>query len=414
VNGYDEITAVGRELLADRAKLERRLLWFTNYEQGGGEGLFEMGRVIGREDADALLLMSILAAAANAKNPVFSRGYVLGLTEKHSSAAEKVRAALDELESRAPAVALDLSTVHVSLGRPAGRAVRLVRDKKLPVEILGRPGFVGLEGPLLAEAIALILDVSKDEQERAAATALHLLGPFAVGKKAKVLDDPQVVEAAWTALEVAIHGAMGDAYYWGGLLARLAEKDPDRGIALSCRALTDGDLFIQDEASGVVSTLASRHPARTMTVLGSLLLDKKCLLRSPGGRRGSVVASIPFEVLKSWLSAHGVDAARVLATHLPAPHLDGDGNPVVPPLTEYVLEHFEDDEEVFRSFCIGLHDFQVYYGDIAEQHEKEAADAEKFLSHPLRRVHEWAEYEIESAKRSAKWTRERYEEEFDD
>jgi hypothetical protein len=52
----------------------------------------------------------------------------------------------------------------------------------------------------------------------------------------------------------------------------------------------------------------------------------------------------------------------------------------------------------------------MYYGDIAAQHEAEAAVARAFLDHPLRRIREWAEMEERSALESARREREEAEE----
>src|SRR5580700_1777373 len=90
--------------------------------------------------------------------------------------------------------------------------------------------------------------------------------------------------------------------------------------------------------------------------------------------------------------------ARGLARHLQPPHLDREGRPIVPPLTAFVLDRFGDDEQVFEEFCAGTHSGQIYEGDIAAQHKREAEVARRFLAHPLRRVRDWALAEIASAR----------------
>src|SRR5262249_8538204 len=82
----------------------------------------------------------------------------------------------------------------------------------------------------------------------------------------------------------------------------------------------------------------------------------------------------------------------------------------VPDLTAYVLSQFAEDERVFQRFCAGVHDGEVRVGDIAAQHEREAAVARRFLDHPLPRIRQWAEHEINRADRDAAWWRLREEE----
>jgi hypothetical protein len=113
-----------------------------------------------------------------------------------------------------------------------------------------------------------------------------------------------------------------------------------------------------------------------------------------------------------WLLTIAVDA-QFVAAHMPPPYLDKDGNSVVPRLTDFVLREFEAVGEVFDIFCEGVHYCQIYFGNIAQQHEAEGGLAEAFRTHPLRRVREWAERESSRAMREAKWWRERHEEDFD-
>jgi hypothetical protein len=72
------------------------------------------------------------------------------------------------------------------------------------------------------------------------------------------------------------------------------------------------------------------------------------------------------------------------------------GEPLVPPLTEFGLSRFEDDDEVFREFLAGTPAGLLDTGDISVQYEEEAETAQRFLGHPLRRVRAWVVPEIES------------------
>ena len=114
--------------------------------------------------------------------------------------------------------------------------------------------------------------------------------------------------------------------------------------------------------------------------------------------------------MKQWLTSSGVVGARRIVKQLSLPYLDENDQPVVPLLTEFVLSEFEGDEETFRKFCISSHKLQMYSGDIASHKNKEAEIARSFLNHPLRRVREWASYEIESCQQAAQHWNQRDEE----
>jgi hypothetical protein len=90
-----------------------------------------------------------------------------------------------------------------------------------------------------------------------------------------------------------------------------------------------------------------------------------------------------------------------LTRHLQPPHLDREGLLIVPPLTAFALDRFAADEQVFEEFCAGIHSGQIYEGDMAAQHKREAEVARRLLAHPMRRVRDWALSEIASARGNA-------------
>ncbi len=83
---------------------------------------------------------------------------------------------------------------------------------------------------------------------------------------------------------------------------------------------------------------------------------------------------------------------------------------MVPAFTEWLLTRFETDDRVFHEFAAGTNSFKVYSGDIAAEHEAEAAVARRFLNHPARRIREWAAVEEQSAREEARRARQWAEE----
>jgi len=147
-----------------------------------------------------------------------------------------------------------------------------------------------------------------------------------------------------------------------------------------------------------------------MQALGEVMLEEKTGWRFYIHSFKPLISSLPTEVVKHWVSGAGVEGARRLARHLPAPYLESGGRPVVPALTAWMFAEFDSEDRVFQEFSAGVHSFQVYSGDIAAQHEAEAAVARAFRDHPLRRIRQWAEIEERLALDSARRVREEAEE----
>jgi len=89
-----------------------------------------------------------------------------------------------------------------------------------------------------------------------------------------------------------------------------------------------------------------------------------------------------------------------MARHLPKPYVDDAGRAVVPPMLDQVLREYDDDE-VFERFLSGAHSGETWWGNAADRMRREAAEARKFLSHPNRRVREWAKHEVAERMRRA-------------
>ncbi|MGK7875257.1 MAG: hypothetical protein AB4426_18760 [Xenococcaceae cyanobacterium] len=163
-------------------------------------------------------------------------------------------------------------------------------------------------------------------------------------------------------------------------------------------------------AEQILVDLAKDNPTLVMERVGEVMLDEEYRWHFFIEEYRFLLQSLPLDPIKNWLRSVGAVGAQIIARNLPLPYLDETGKPLVPPITEFVLSEFEDDESTFREFCRGSHHLQIYSGDIASQEEKEAEIAKGFLNHPLRRVREWAEYEISSSKQQAKYWRQMDEE----
>ncbi len=407
-----ELDGLAQELFRTRGDLEKLLPSFVGDDHHGG-AIFEIGQALGKRDSLGTFFSLVLAQAATAKNPLFIRGYVVGLAEhgeSHDAALEKE---LDRLEELNPDMAVDLNGMNPRIGSAGARAIRLVRAGRLPADTLTRVWCLRLQRELLADALETILDAMVDRPEDAAAAALKILGPLAWDAKTILPEDERTLSAMWRVLDTAIDGAHAEAHAWGRVLRRLSERDFEKAVRLASRVAVKGDLSVQEEAACELSVYIGKNPTLVLKTLGPMLLDPKDSWRFLVGRRGALLNSFPHDALIQWITENGVEAARIVAHHMPAPYVDAQGNATVPPLTAFILEKFESDDHVFSTFCSGGHN-GMYCGDIAGQHENEAELAEKFLTHALRRVREWADQEVRWGRGSAQRWREHDEERFDE
>src|SRR5262249_5271882 len=107
----------------------------------------------------------------------------------------------------------------------------------------------------------------------------------------------------------------------------------------------------------------------------------------------------------AWLDRHGSEHLRWMARHFARPYLNEAGQPVVPPLTEWLFREHEDDNEAFAWFLMGHHSGKVWTESDADP-ARRRREMQPFLTHELRRVREWAEDEIRTAEEQSDFFRE--------
>lgn len=406
-----ETQELASALVRDSSFFEGRLSWLTNNNKGNGNALLELGRCIARLDEKAALLQVVFEHAARATNPLFVRGYVLGLAE-NGAHNDALRERLDALEKDAPMIAADLNRMAPAASDPSARTLRLVREGSISAEAMVHL-LVPLRADRLAAAVDAALECGATRDGAAASIGLDLVGNLAWLPNTQMPEDEASLEALWRLMDAAIPGCRNQVQAWGRLLGRLSEREFGRAVELCCRAVMGGNFSMQDEATAALTTFMMRDAALCLSTYGALLLGDT----SPFGvgRRSRALRALPADMLRGWIEEHGQRAALLIAPGLAQPIVLADGTPIVDPLTEFVLERFEDDDDVYYAFAHQRHDgSRLYIGDIAVQQEAEARVAAAFLTHRLRRIREWAEEEATSARSEAQWWREHHEERFED
>jgi hypothetical protein len=144
---------------------------------------------------------------------------------------------------------------------------------------------------------------------------------------------------------------------------------------------------------------------------GMALLDPDNGWRLQVGECRELIAQVPPELVLRWVRREGLHAARAIARHLPRPYVDESNNPVVPALLDALLDEFDDDE-VFDNFLAGSHSGVSWRGNGSSHFEREADDARKFLTHPNKRIVQWAAHEVHYCLQMAAWEDHRHAERF--
>jgi len=383
----------------DFAKVQRII------ERGNAYRAVLLGNSLGTIDSGAHRLHEIVAAAKPAAGFSFYRGYVGALLASYPCHADAVNALLDDLEVRSPEVCAEIAIGGWRATRALERLTRLLAEDRVdPARARDLSG--AGEHALNAIEFARIIDLLGSKIDRASSAVDTGLDMIWWRLRSNGRAEPVELEAFARFIDraTAVDERNGDSRHWGSAVEEMAKLDPETAIALAAKGLGSANDQVQWYAENVLHDLARDTPAAVTNAVGRALVAREGIgwhfVRLSGLYR-----AFPLESVKEWLERSGVEGARALARHLPWPRIV-DGEPFVHPLTAYVLETFENDNEVFSAFSRGPV-VRSYSGDIAEEHEKEAEKRRMFLNHPLKRIREWAIDEVDRAKHSAEVWRER-------
>lgn len=396
------VAAVAEECVRSPGLFEREEEWLFS---PSAQSALVLGQELGRLDASARLLDFLLRSSVAHDSTELGRGYITSLLQTFPIHSASVNTFIDQITDDWPVIAFELSTAGGDRTAALQRALKLVASGRIAPACLQRFVFyVGSRNITLdeVEQVLLLLAsiVERSGEQSAAGTAMQFLGHRS--STPAVWQHTGIRELTWRLLELA-----ADTDWWPVVIRALMQSEPERAIRTAVSSIApagSGGYANEKNSIKVLSSLASEYPCEVMSALGEVILDEERGMQFYFGSYRSLVAALPPEVPIEWIGEHGVEAARRLARHLPVPRVGPGDGLVVPQLTEYVLRRFEGDARVFEEFCAGVHSFQWYEGDIAGRHESEARVAERFLNHPLKRIRDWAQYEIQSARlQAAQW-----------
>jgi len=407
-----ELRSLAETLLIDSHLLQRE---FEHLFSAGAPSSPNLGEELGKIDVEGSLIETILAATSQRESVSFAAGYMAEVVLHPKVDLEHVNSLLDKIEELSPTVAFELFQTGKRKTKAFERTFRLVDSGKLPIEYLRAFSYGHWSQDVthkeITEVLQRLAPARKAGDINSGEIALQLISFKLFGRLAQEREPlpKELVELVWSVLELTAENPGRESHWWGEVLGILSDQDNERAARIAASALLEDHFEQRDTATQVLQKIARKDPELVMKYLGHQILDEERGWRFHIGKF-PIVLALQDDVVIAWIESNGLEAARKIARHVPSPHLDSEGNPVIPKLTHYILEKYEEDDRVFNEFFAGRHNLQTYVGDIVGAHEKEAEFARKFLNHSLRRIRDWATAEIQESKAEAAWWRRKNEE----
>ena len=398
-NQRDETDELASEILAQPLHLQRHLDWLATPEAQSAERL---AFAVGKADTDLKCAKMIFEHAIVSASASVVRGYVRGMVGAERAPSDTMLQLMERLESAQPEVAIELSVYGGDSFGGLKRAITLVESGSVSARYLAQFAF-GMGGRELSadEAMCILpffTDAAKGGDIESGRAGVRFVSTVLSREKKNdshsCLDDATARDHVWELLEIVTPQIGGHtAYEWTRIVDRLAESDNQRAADLLASALVCDNLHLAKRAEETLLTLADMNPAAVMRSFGNALLDANNGWRLQVGTYREVLSKLRPDTVFEWIQHHGRDGACAVARHLPRPYLNESGQPIVPELLDRVLTDYDDDD-VLNHFLAGSHSGEVWAGNASDRFRREADLAKRFLSHPNKRIREWAKFEI--------------------
>ncbi len=185
------------------------------------------------------------------------------------------------------------------------------------------------------------------------------------------------------------------SYNWRELLRFLCPHNPVRVASILVDLITSPVhhpwRFDQENTESLIEA-ARINSDGVMDVIGRAILDRDRRAMFGVTVYRGLFEAIGVKSVSRWVTEHGPKYLRWLARHFSSPSLDPTGQVVIPPLTLWLFTERESDQDAFEWFLAGRHyGARMWSGSEALQKRMEM---DPYVRHPLRRVREWAQYEI--------------------
>lgn len=400
-----EINSLAQQLYEDRELLQSEMPWLASPQAIMVENI---GSVIGKLDRNADCLDMIMNSVAQTQATGLARGYIVGLLSNHPQYNAVANEWIDKFEIQTPTVAYELFRAGGKNTRAVERTLKLVDRGSLSLEYLGgfNPGLLSYD-EFYEILKRLVSSIKKEINQSVTKTATQLIAyrlkiDLREGNQS-ILEETNIQNLIWHFLEATANYIRAEEYNWEIILRNTAKFNIEKAVKIASLAILSKNEQQKMRAEQILVDIAKSHPDLVMENVGEIILDDEYRWHFEIEEYRFLIQNLPLAAIKQWLNSVGVTGARRITKQLALPYLDDNNQPVVPELTEFVLSKFEDDEETFRNFCISSHNLQIYVGDTVAHKNKEAEIAKSFLNHKLRRIREWASYEVESCRSDANY-----------
>jgi hypothetical protein len=390
---------LAQDVLGEPELLGQLVDWF---DSGKPRSAFAFAVALGGADQHDALTPTIGSWLEAGRCRGMVAGYLQGVGSREGTLPDEWKQGLERAAGHWPEYA-GLVTVDADFSR-AGfqRIMRLVESGALAPTVLttfDSPKWEPHVGsPERSQILDLLLGVS--DRVRALGAALHLGTSWTRFGKESV---PAELAAPVTRL---LHDALGvrvDPGDWSPLLESLAATHPQETASLAVEALTSNGplrVSLQDLVLPTLIDVARRSPAPAMDAIGRQILDPArapffCVLIFPG-----LFEAVGLAEVQRWMREHGAEYVRYIARQLDSPRLE-NGVPLIPPVTDWVLTEFGENDRVWREFCAGRHAFEVREGHARDHRAELELELEPFRNNPKPWVRRWAEYELRENERDA-------------
>jgi len=207
---------------------------------------------------------------------------------------------------------------------------------------------------------------------------------------------PHLYAFALKFLEIAIEqDGLRDSFKWMDVASHLVTEYPPRIAELAVEAEIDelcAMRFESERLDELVIRCAQIDKKAVMEALGQMLKDDGKNAIYSLHRHDGVFESIGVSAIEEWIAANGEKSLQHIASHLASPGSNKAGEIVLSDLLQWLFTTHEFDDSVFQGFLSGRHRLQSWWGD--DKAKEVERQMQVFLSSEIRRVREWATWEI--------------------
>jgi hypothetical protein len=401
-------TSLSLATISNSIVIDELIDWFDSGEAHSGG---EFGRVLGRTDNAFVLFPCILATLVKGRGTEFVGGYLFGIRTLFGALPTELSEILDLVgESHAAhilAITLRCDVSDAGFKRLLRVAPHVGQNASLSLSTLayGHWGNL-LNDEMKAETVELLSSLGQYGDSYAYGVALDLILHWGHQEWTE-LPEPLATHAM-SVLDGCLTGNQRfRSHEWLHAIRKLPATYEQRRLELLARVTTetrlDLDIHLTDGALDLLNQLAGKTPQSVMEAIGGKALDPKTRSVFFYQNFRGLFETIGLDVVKEWLARAGSDGALAIARHVLSPMPTMADPTQIPPLTEWLLSEFEDNDDVFAEFCAGRHSGQIFFGSLSGPFEGTEERMQPYLTHRLRRIREWAQYEIANAKGMRAW-----------